>query len=190
MSNNRNFAIVFINNKEYQYLNSFVDGETYYVVTKKGIARRLKTPKIISEIKHAVIEMAHDEAIRLDDHIDWERQTPEQKEIHHARVLFGLGLRAKFNCETVLEACYLEALEMDKDNSVTLKMGDEWSKHATVKDALEVFKAIEAAHSSQGLGSSSWQYHDAAFIIAKGLHLRISYNGRLWHPDGTEYIIN
>lgn len=188
MNNNRNFAIVFINNKEYQYLNSFVDGGCYYVVTKKGIARRLKTPKIIAEIKQAVIELAHDEAIRLNDHIDWERLTPEQKEIHHARVLFGLGLRNKYNGETVLEACYLEALEMDKDDTVTLQMGDGWSKHATVKDALEVFKAIGTEHLSQGLGSSAWPYHNAAFIITKGLHLRISYNGRLWHPDGTEHI--
>ncbi|EFI4715964.1 hypothetical protein GXG07_22325 [Escherichia coli] len=187
MNNNRNFAVVFINDKEYQYLNSFVDGELYFVVTKKGVARRLKTPKIIAAIKHAVIELAHDEAIKQNEQIDWERQTPAQKNIHNSRVMFGIELKVKYQVETVLEACYLEALEMDKDDTVTLKMGDECSKHATVKDALEVFKAIENEHSSQGLGSSSWPYHDAAFILTKGLHLRISYNGRLWHPDGTEY---
>ena len=189
MNNNRDFAVVFINNKEYQYLNSFFDGESYFVVTQKGIARRLGTPKIIASIKNAVIELAHDEAIKKNEKIDWERQTSVQKKIHHSRVMYGIELKIKYKVETVMEACYLEALKIDEDDSVTLKMGDELSKHATVKDALEVFKAIEIAHSSQGLGSISWPYHDAAFIIFKGLHLRISYNGRLWHVDSTEYFI-
>lgn len=189
MNNNRYFSIVDINDKQYQHMYNLNEGDVYYVITKSGVARRLNTPKIITLIQAAIVESAHDEAIRLNDHIDWERHTPEQKKIHHARVMFGLELRVKYNVESVLEACYIEALEIDKDDTAILKLGAGWSKHATVKDAHEVFKAIEAEHSSQGYGSSTWLYHDAAFIITKGLHLRISYNGRLWNSDGTEYTI-
>ncbi|ELW2866256.1 hypothetical protein QMI71_004668 [Salmonella enterica] len=107
----QNYNCVNINGRFYTRSTN-LQGETYYsVICKGGVIRTLKTPAIIAKIDAEIKEAAHEEALYLNENFDWEKVTPAQKDIHNARVLYGIEMRSKYNEDSVIDACHLQALK-------------------------------------------------------------------------------
>ncbi|HFD6166054.1 TPA: hypothetical protein ACF5HI_004615 [Salmonella enterica] len=107
----QNYNCVNINDRFYTRSTN-LQGETYYSVKcKGGVIRTLKTPAIIAKIDAEIKEAAHEEALYLNENFDWEKVTPAQKDIHNARVLYGIEMQSKYNEDSVIDACHLQALK-------------------------------------------------------------------------------
>lgn len=105
------------NGKEYRLFTSrmVIEVKTSRVHAETGwpIWMRVNGSRVISKVIAAISDADHAEALDMNAAIEWAKITPEQREIHDARVTFGISLKNKYNTDDVLEACHAEALVMN-----------------------------------------------------------------------------
>ncbi|ELZ5051212.1 hypothetical protein UYK15_003145 [Enterobacter asburiae] len=107
------------NGKEYRLFTSRMEVEVktsrIHAETGYPIWMRVNGPRVISQVIAAIADADHTEALDMNGAIEWAKITPEQREIHGARVTFGISLKNKHNTDDVVLACHIEALEMNAE---------------------------------------------------------------------------
>lgn len=141
----RHYSCVCINGKTYSRFHE-VSGAVKYCVTCKGnVYRTLTTANIKAAIDAAILELAHTEALAIDDELRWAAVPEALKEVHHTRVRYGFELQAKHNTENVIEACHVEALAHEEYETARDNYRRECEFYGN-NDHAERRALVEAAH--------------------------------------------
>lgn len=135
------------NGKEYRLFTSRMEVEVktsrIHAETGYPVWMRVNGERVISQVIAAIADADHTEALDMNAAIEWAKITPEQRAIHDARVIFGISLKNKHNTDDVLDACQVEALNMDAARELNARQA-RFVFHNTAAERAE---AIETAHS-------------------------------------------
>ena len=64
-------------------------------------------------VRAVLVDIAHGEALEIEEQMAWDKITPEQRTTHDNRVMLGQLLKSKHNTDCAFDACHAEAIEIN-----------------------------------------------------------------------------
>lgn len=142
--------IVFIGNKEYKVVN-WIDGAVHITTfSAAGKESAVRSEKTKARVMAALVEKAHDEAIEVDEAVEWEKITPQQRAIHASRVVYGLLMKDKHRIDNAVDACHAEALESQAETVASIAVINDKALNAYWLDC-ESMKIVVAYREWQAM---------------------------------------